>query len=523
MMLLCLVQMSQSSSDALVAKSALGDWETMLASASEVGQEAIARCIGANEKWECPAALPICPPKFGIKLAWRATELKYKKDPEQRLTFLVRLAEAAEQLLGSEKWSKSLAAEMSEWWSDHLNDKAVKVACAMFLHPLWTGANVKKAQCVEELVTVQVPVLPLHVLVSWLEQTQVTGRPTPNGAGGPAPRSVPNVTPASGVPAGGGPVPTANVQPQVEGVDAGHEAPAGLLVIDDTVQKVLAALAQAVNGVVPAVKAPTTGTILSGYEAWEDARITTIVSLGYIDCHMLSAMNREAMRRKKHGRNQARTVALGNGLNFTGADDDEPNFNDDYDPTSFKSGLSFYINTLSQHASVKDRVPDVLAWSMLIEEQKASERSKVAYMREFMYKYRGVAGASDWVGKVNTDNLLRSFLYQEPPGGYKRPLQPDGGSGYVWAKRGKGGAGRGHVASQPGRASGRGPGVGVNIPIAQRFCFSRLSLTRVCAGKGQCRFLHECATCRADHAASACPVWDAAKVSAIIAADKYKV
>ena len=108
MMLLCLVQMSQSSSDALVAKSALGDWETMLASASEVGQEAIAGCIGANEKWECPAALPICPPKFGIKLAWRATELKYKKDPEQRLTFLVRLAEAAEQLLGSEKWSKAL-------------------------------------------------------------------------------------------------------------------------------------------------------------------------------------------------------------------------------------------------------------------------------------------------------------------------------------------------------------------------------------------------------------------------------
>ena len=62
-------------------------------------------------------------------------------------------------------------------------------------------------------------------------------------------------------------------------------------------------------------------------------------------------------------------------------------------------------------------------------------------MKEFMYKY--------WVGKVNTDNLPRSFLYQEPQGGYTKPFQSDGGYGHLWAKRGKGGAGRGHVASQP--------------------------------------------------------------------------
>ena len=66
--------------------------------------------------------------------------------------------------------------------------------------------------------------------------------------------------------------------------------------------------------------------------------------------------------------------------------DEDPNFNDDYDPASFKSGLSFNINTLSQCNEVKDRVPDVLAWSVLVEEQRASDRSKVAYMKEFMYK-----------------------------------------------------------------------------------------------------------------------------------------
>ena len=55
-----------------------------------------------------------------------------------------------------------------------------------------------------------------------------------------------------------------------------------------------------------------------------------------------------------------------------------------------------------------------------------------------MYKYRGVAGASDWTGKVNADNMLRSFLYQEPPGGYKRPFQPDGVQQNQWAKKGKG-------------------------------------------------------------------------------------
>ena len=93
--------MSQSSSDASTAKSSLGEWEAMLASAEDAEQEAISRCIGVNEKWECPAALPVCPPKFGIKLAWRSAELKYKKDPEQRMTFLVRLADAAEQMFGS--------------------------------------------------------------------------------------------------------------------------------------------------------------------------------------------------------------------------------------------------------------------------------------------------------------------------------------------------------------------------------------------------------------------------------------
>ena len=80
----------------------------------------------------------------------------------------------------------------------------------------------------------------------------------------------------------------------------------------------------------------------------EHAKIAAIVSLGFVDCHIVSAANRETMKRRKHGRNQARSIHLGNGLSFAGGLDEDPNFNDDYDPASFKSGLSFYINTLSQ-------------------------------------------------------------------------------------------------------------------------------------------------------------------------------
>ena len=140
-----------------------------------------------------------------------------------------------------------------------------------------------------------------------------------------------------------------------------------------------------------------------------------------------------------------------------------------------------------------------------------------------MYKYRGPAGAADWVGKVNTDNLLRNYLVQEPPGGHTRFFQPDSGSGHQWAKRGKGSSGRGHGSAQPLRGYGKGAGAGPSVPSLSRFCFSRLSLTRVCAAKGQCRYSHECASCKADHAASVCPAWDAAKVKSVIAAGKYKV
>ena len=93
------------------------------------------------------------------------------------------------------------------------------------------------------------------------------------------------------------------------------------------------------------------------------------------------------MKRRKHGHNQAKSIQLGNGFCFAGGDEEDPSFNDDYDPVSFKSGLSFYVNTLSQCNAVKDRVPDILAWSILVEEQRASDRCKVAYMKEFMYKY----------------------------------------------------------------------------------------------------------------------------------------
>ena len=57
---------------------------------------------------------------------------------------------------------------------------------------------------------------------------------------------------------------------------------------------------------------------------------------------------------------------------------------------------------------MKSRI--VLVLSVLVEEQSASDISKVAYMKEFMYKYRGPAGASDWTGKVNTAIFYEVFF-----------------------------------------------------------------------------------------------------------------
>ena len=61
-----------------------------MAKAADDERAVIESCIGVNDRWESPTELPVCPPKFGIKLPWRSAELKYKKDPDQRLTFLIR-------------------------------------------------------------------------------------------------------------------------------------------------------------------------------------------------------------------------------------------------------------------------------------------------------------------------------------------------------------------------------------------------------------------------------------------------
>ena len=443
--------MSVSSSDTMCADSAR-EWDAMLSNADDDVREAIGRCIASTSKWSCPAGLQVCPPKFGTKLPGRVSDLKYKKDPDQRLAFLLRVSKDAEQLMSASKWSKELVVDTDEWWSVHLNDKAIRVACAMFLHSSWTAPSVKKAQCVSELVAAQVPVLPLHILALWFEQTHVTGRLAPNVA------SVPGPKPAPRVPV---PVPVADAVPGPSAADPQSVADVPVVAApldpqpDDAVQRLLAVLTQAVSAGLPQSKlAPcplSVAPTLSGYEAWEQAKVAAIVSLGFVDCHTVSAANRETMKRRKHGRNQARPIQLGNGLSFAGGGDEDPYFNDDYDPASFMSGLSFYINTLSQCDAVKDRVPDVLAWSVLVEEQRASDRCKVAYMKEFMYKYRGPASASDWTGKVNTDNLLRSFLHQEPPGSFKRQFQHDSSSSRQPVKR----HGSGRPVPPPSRGRGR--------------------------------------------------------------------
>ena len=180
-----------------------------------------------------------------------------------------------------------------------------------------------------------------------------------------------------------------------------------------------------------------------------------------------------------------------------------PDTSANFEPARVKQGFERIIRVAAQSklASCQSRIADMMDFAELVWTYPGASRDGQAkflkyFLRDFYKPGKVHVPSATLVSGFDAAHVLR-----------RKHLAVVVSTGVRQSKRA-------HDGDTRGAPDARGGAKRVKT-MSSKLCFSRLRLGTSCAYGVSCKFSHKCASCSADHEASACGSWDAPKAAAI--------